>query len=164
MFNREFFDTYLPKGEQLDAKVKQCLVECFKVELPCPDKDLAWLLTTMATFLEDEWRRWLRHEESWKSPQNPDFEHDLQSWVISFRGLDYKNKSQYLTAEGWPCGTTCWFVTIEYGWREHATAEEPLLAVQRAIIMLCACVRASKTQPSKRRNVMEIVKQIMQEQ
>lgn len=161
MFTREMFDTILPPGELLEAAVKRSLIECFDV----PEtslSDLAWLLTVMERFYERHAAYSPTKTEPWQKLHSPEFEND---WThsISFRGLDYKPRSNYMTLEGWPTGTTCWFITVEYGWREQVTAPTPQLAVFRAIVVMCAAFRVRKTAPSKRRDVIEIMKQIMQE-
>lgn len=72
------------------------------------------------------------------------------AWPITANGLKYKSESQYLTAQGWPLGTRCWFVTIECGWREHVFAEDPETALLRAICVVGAARRWRDTNPKQR--------------
>jgi len=162
MFTREVLDSVLPPGDALNAAVRRSLFECFNVDTPYAIIDLEFLLAAMAGFVEMHAGFRKQEEQPWQVLHSPEYEYDW-SYTITVRGVDYKPRSNYLTLEGWPTGTTCWFVTVDYGWRENITAPGPLLAVLRAIIVLCAVVRTSKTAPSKRREVLEVMKQIMQE-
>lgn len=162
MLDKNFLESVLPPGDELNAAVRRCLLECFDVEEPLPVLDLDWLLTTMARFLEKDWHKAFHKKEEWQDIESPEREHDWP-YQISFRGLDYKPRSNYLTEWGWGTGTICWFVTVEYGWRECICAADPRTAVLRAIVVMCAANRTSKTRPSRRRDIVEIIEQIMKE-
>lgn len=50
----------------------------------------------------------------------------------------YKPKDRYLTAEGWPLGTVCWFVEVSSGHeRQRFCAGRPEEAVVRAALWAC---------------------------
>jgi len=166
MFNREYLESVLPAGDKLDSAVARCLVECFDVQhredAERLVKDLPGLLIVMGKFVEKDWHAAFRRDQDWQQSSDPNYENEW-AYQISFRGIDYKPFSNYLTLEGWGTGTICWFVTVEYGWRAHITAEEPRLAVLRAIIVMSAALRSRKTRPSQRSEIEIAVQQIMEE-
>lgn len=56
---------------------------------------------------------------------------------VRWAGPLYKNTAQYLTTEGYPLGTECWYVQVEKaGFREWVCAETAPLAICRAFIRL----------------------------
>lgn len=162
MLTRELLDEILPDSELLDAAVSRCLKECFKVEEASHSAaSVVWILQLMAEALERDFASW-NDKEEWHKPGDPEFSRDWP-YSISFRGLQYKSYSNYLTAEGWPTGTKCWYVTVEYGWREHVTALDPYTAVKRAVVVMCAAFRTKKTRPSSRRELVDVMRTIMSE-
>ena len=53
-----------------------------------------------------------------------------------WEGPLFKPEHNYLTAEGYPLGTTCWYVRLENeGERHWVCAESPALAICRAALM-----------------------------
>lgn len=72
------------------------------------------------------------------------------AWPVRFNGLQYKDRGQYLTNQGWPLSTTCWFVTLECGWRDQVCAEDPELAVVRAVFMMDVAIKWRDTSPKGR--------------
>lgn len=53
------------------------------------------------------------------------------SWV----GPIFKSKAHYLTNEGYPLGTECWYVVIEWdGYRHIVCADTPQMAICRAAL------------------------------
>lgn len=54
---------------------------------------------------------------------------------LEWRGPLYKPSHHYLTAEGYPLGTVCWYVHVErFGWQRCICAETPMLAICRAAL------------------------------
>lgn len=71
-------------------------------------------------------------------------------WPVSMRGLQYKPWSNYLTLEGWPTGTTCWYVCVEAGWRQYAASEHIEVALCRGLILFAVAKAQRDIAPSKR--------------
>lgn len=70
--------------------------------------------------------------------------------------LKFKDVEHYLTAEGYPLGTTCWYVSVEAGgWRDTCCADWPWEALRIAADFLEAVGNGQydkwKEQESKRR-------------
>ena len=54
---------------------------------------------------------------------------------LEWRGPLYKPSHHYLTHEGYPLGTVCWYVHAErFGWRRSICADTPMLAICRAAL------------------------------
>lgn len=82
---------------------------------------------------------------AWKTNESAEWLYSIETG-----GLQYKPSSCYLTAEGWPTGTTCWYVCIESGWREYVGAETPRLAVIRALVVIGLAARLREIAPKER--------------
>lgn len=84
-------------------------------------------------------------------------------WNIEIDGLNYKSRSHYLTAEGWPLQTTCWYVRVECGWREFVAAEIPELAVVRALIVVALAAKRRLITSKDRLPILEMAKVALSE-
>jgi len=52
-------------------------------------------------------------------------------------GLDFKNQNHYMTNQGYPLGTTCWYVHIEFdGKRRWFCCDSACLAIARAVCLV----------------------------
>jgi len=86
------------------------------------------------------------------------------TWPIRAHGLLLKPSDMYLTAEGWPLGTTCWYVLVECGSRWYACAETQHLAVLRGVVLVHALALDSATAPQlRRKSISELIQQIVTE-
>jgi hypothetical protein len=126
-----------------------------------PDSDATWKLAEHLTGVELADRskvltrglRWLADfVEGDRFPVQPDWARERHAYPfpITMRGLEYKSASQYLTAEGWPLGTRCWYVCIDSEWHQFAAAETPEMAIVRAMIVMSLLKLRRETPPEKR--------------
>lgn len=149
MLTRDFLDEFLP-GDEITRRLAERITG-LDLSTDLLPKGLVWL----ADFIEKdrfnsvgdrrpEWRD--RHRDTW--------------WDISHRGLGYKTSTHYLTAEGWPMMTTCWYVCVECGFREFVAAETPELAVLRAICYVDVISRWRATEPPQRRKRHEMLAEL----
>lgn len=53
-------------------------------------------------------------------------------WSFRWVGPIFKGENSYMTNEGFPIDTTCWYVTIEWGFRVHICEPTFKEAVHRA--------------------------------
>ncbi len=163
---REILDEILPEGAQLDKAVEHVLLKIFDTggwDGLYEPLELSNLLKDSAEFIEKIYPRTFIGELPWQKAGTPEYEYDDRNYFITFRGVDYKQRSQYLTLEGWGTGTKCWFVTVEYGWRRHICAETPDLAMRRAVVIIAACFLESQTKPSLRKQHLDYIRGIMKE-
>jgi hypothetical protein len=123
MLDKEYFDKWMPAGIALESIAA-------RITGRRGDFDVLHALNWMAAFQEsDRFSRWPDQMKPWDRPAG-------DWWNLSFRGLQYKGSESYLTAEGWPCGTMCWYVCVECGWREFVCAEGMSTAVARAVLLI----------------------------
>lgn len=56
-----------------------------------------------------------------------------ERWTYHWHGPNFKPVNKYLTSEGYPLGTTCWYVAITYrGYHENICADTMQDAVIKA--------------------------------
>lgn len=104
-----------PAGDMLDVIISEYL----HVELDDYSTKFfsAWTLNEKMSMRMDEWT-WKGGDFLWYGPL-------------------YKPKTQYLTTEGFPLDTTCWYVdVINNGRRAFICADTPALAICRAILFV----------------------------
>jgi hypothetical protein len=82
-------------------------------------------------------------------------------WDIRISGLAYKTSAQYLTQEGWPNGTRCWYVRMECGWREFVAAEGPTLAALRAVVVAHCWQQWRAISPDDRPDLIDVIEEFM---
>lgn len=87
---------------------------------------------------------------AWKEYDPATGVHPETAWSIRIAGLAYKGEDQYLTLEGWPLGTRCWYVRVECGWREFIAAEDPLVAALRGVFYAATTKEWRDTHPQRR--------------
>ena len=145
MFNREFWDRELPDGADLWAAVDRIMRRRVTESVILP-AGLAWLAEVHESdhFPRPAWRSEIPivHESAWS---------------IRPHGLNYKGSDSYMTAEGWCLGSTCWYVTVECGFRDHVIAETPELCMRRAIVFVAATRKWRDTHPKRRSSLHEFV-------
>lgn len=62
---------------------------------------------------------------------------------LVWEGPLFKPAHRYLTNEGWPLGTECWYVRLDVsGWHVMVCAETPALAICRAYLIMADELRA----------------------
>jgi len=87
---------------------------------------------------------------SWRDVNNPDHAHaDWWHYRIT-TCLHFKPEDNYMTTEGWPLGTECWYTTIELGWRNHTCSNTPEMAIYRALILSHVALQHRAMHPKKR--------------
>lgn len=97
---------------------------------------------------------------SWRDVNNPDHAHaDWWTYRIS-TCLDHKGEDNYMTSDGWPLGTECWFCTIELGWRIHTCSETPEMAVYRALILSTVALHHRALHPKRRPHLEDLMAQV----
>jgi hypothetical protein len=142
MITREWLDEHLPADRALDL-----------AETAAPDFRTMLVGKGLSDAL-----RWLAalHEADrvprpkWKDYDPEKGVHPETAWPIRIGGLGYKGNDSYLTAEGWPLGTTCWYVKVECGWREYIAAEEPEIAALRGVFYAAVTREWRDTHPDER--------------
>lgn len=138
--NREWLDEAMPihrLGSLASKEVGEELT---------PENCLGVCLRWLAQFVEGD--RWPR--PPWKEFDPIRGARHETVYSIRFLGLDYKDNMSYLTAEGWPMDTTCWYVTIEMGHRDLIIADEIEHAVMRAVIFAAYSKRFRDIAPEDR--------------
>lgn len=86
----------------------------------------------------------------WRDVNNPDHAHaDWWHYRIT-TCLYFKPEDNYMTTEGWPLGTECWYTTIELGWRNHTCSNTPEMAIYRALILSHVALQHRAMHPKKR--------------
>lgn len=114
--------------------------------------------------------KWLAHISdadsfAFLSPDAPDWtrepapSHDW--WPVSFQGLGYKNKGEYLTGEGWRLGEVCWYVTIQADTNTFIAADTIEHAVVRAVIFVDSYMKWRAIRPSERPDLEDVVRERM---
>ena len=149
--DRKFWDEHVPKDD-LNAAVRVMGICGLAASLGL-DVRLEWLADANEPYFAPkiEWYEALQPWERARSGGLPR--------AISHRGLEYKDEAHYLTAEGWPLGTRCWYFCIDCGYRLFTCAETPELATMRAIIVVDACRRWRATEPAARKNIEIYIKE-----
>ena len=100
---------------------------------------------------------------SWRDVNDPEYAYtDWWSYRIT-TCLNFKPTDNYMTLEGWPLGTECWYTTIELGWREHTCSETPEMAIYRALILTHAALKHRAMHPKKRPSLEELMINISRE-
>jgi len=149
MITREWLDRALPVGPETRlAAEAACGVMFERDTLPIC---LNWLAeaTEADRFPEPEWKQF-------DPERGARFE---SAWPVSMGGLQYKSAGEYLTAEGWPLRTRCWFIVVECGWREIVAAEAPEWAAMRAAIVFAAARDWRDIDPKERPGFLTYVEQ-----
>lgn len=172
MITREWLDKHLPVDACLPLIATRCLVKHFEI---APGEtnvdDLEWVLNVLAKFVEKDWHYpycWPddgENKPSWLRLESPDYDPSATSkmWNISIHGLTYKQRSNYLTAEGWPTGTTCWFMTVDHGWKEHVAALTPMAAALRTVVFVAALLEKRSFKPGTSKRVEDYIKLLTEE-
>lgn len=146
--DKEFWDTHLPDSPETIRRAEAL------TGLDLSNDLLGVGLRWLAEQTEREWMpRWGDEAPEWKRPGSPHFGDYDNS--ISASGLSYKQWSHYLTLEGYPTGTTCWYVRIDAGWRQMVCGETPELALIRALIVFATLQKQRPTAPRMRRELRE---------
>lgn len=143
MLNREFYDEHLPEDADLVS-----IANMFLKDQERPLIRTRFLLYDGLKFLSDfheedkNWQLKKDQKPDWSKVGHPDYVHEHQ-WSITIGGLHYKGSDYYLTNDGWPTGTICWYVPIESGSRFKAAGSTPAAALLRAVVVTCcmSCYR-----------------------
>lgn len=161
VITRDWLNTHIP----VDEKLRDIAAKALGAYIGRPVEnfdDMPSVLVALADLVEKErFFPTAALNPEWMQPDHPDYEHEW-SWNVSIRGLDYKESMSYLTAEGWPCGTKCWFMTVDFGWKEYIAHETPLGALYRTIVVVSACLLSRQQPPKKRKKLVEYIKQVME--
>lgn len=139
MITRGWLDKHLPDTEKLHALARVI------VGSDDPLAQLEWLAQASDS------RRY--YTPAWQKEARANYDHalaDQERWGLDIGGLEYKPESRYLTAEGWPLGTRCWYVLVEKGFREVIAGETPKLALSRGIIFVHCVMMRTDTHPHQR--------------
>lgn len=119
MINREQLDRLMPWGHDLRRTANRltgiATYENFFVE-----ESLNWI----ATFSEEN------------GPGQRAIPRFPGRWIRIDGGLTYKTSGMYMTHEGWPQGTTCWFAVVECGFRWYVAGDAVGVAVLRIVVFL----------------------------
>lgn len=151
MITREELDQHLPAGMRL-ADVANRIIG-----LPYPDIELSLQWLSRITE-EDAFSSLSSKRPPWAKSPGASWGH----WPeLRMDGLQYKYSSHYMTSEGWPSGTTCWFVRIELGMFYIAAAEAPLTAVQRAVVLVHLLLRQREIEPRLRPDIWDMVDSLL---
>lgn len=143
--DRAFLDEVMPDGAALLTTAARLTGMSFGASESCVVLDC---MNWMAEFTEkDRFSSLGDHAPAWKKDGPHRFD---DYWDISARGLEYKNSSEYLTGEGWPLGTKCWFVCVESGWRAFICGETPKLAALRGVIVMATAAKLREIAPDRR--------------
>ncbi len=172
MITREWLDEHIPVDACLPLIATLSAIKYFGVAPGETDVDnLEWILEQFSKFVERDWHYpWSLKSDpvscpSWLKVESPDYDSQATSkmWNISIRGLVYKQRSNYLTAEGWPCGTTCWFITVDHGWKEHVAGLTPMAAALRTMVFVGALVDRRKYKPGTEPQLTECIRRLAEE-
>lgn len=126
MWDRDYLDKYIPNPEV----ASEIILKHYKGGPPA-DASLEDLCVLLADIVRDDRFSAMRGKKDW-TKQHYDGMGDW--WEIHSISLEYKSSGQYLTDEGWPLGTECWFVRICEGANHCICAETPLLAAWRGLV------------------------------
>lgn len=97
---------------------------------------------------------------SWRQRNSPDYCYgDWWEYRIT-TCLNFKPTDNYMTSEGWPLGTECWYSTIELGWRTHTCSETAEMAIYRALILSHTALQHRAMHPKTRPGIEEMMAQI----
>jgi hypothetical protein len=157
--DREFFDRIIPADNELIAKL------CSRITgldlMYSPGENAMAMLEWMADFTEKDWSASFHFNFDWQKPDHPMYVPSGNAWAIFVRGLEYKRSSNYLTLEGWPTGTVCWFVCVEAGYRVYCCAEKPETACQRGVIVMQAMVNTRAIAPRIRPDLATAIQELV---
>lgn len=99
---------------------------------------------------------------AWRDINNHDYAHsDWWHYRIT-TCLHFKPTDNYMTNEGWPLGTECWYCTIELGWRIHTCSETPEMAIYRALILTDTALKHRAMHPKRRPYLKDMMAEIAQ--
>lgn len=150
--NKEFLDRVIPDNPHSTRVAAQVVGKRHFVDnIVC--SGLQWLINVTE---HDEYRS---EKPDWYGKPGMDYMRDW--WPISVDGLNYKKDTEYLTLEGWPLGTRCWYVRIETGWNEFFAADTMECAIVRAIIYVDSYIEWRKIKPKERPDIEEIIERRM---
>lgn len=134
MLTREILDELMPDDEPLKAAVDKLT-----------DYSINWenIVGSGLLWIQDftERQRLGRFDLPRRSATLSSF-----AYPITAGGLLYKHSGQCMTQLNWRLGETCWFVTVESGYREHITGETPTLALLRAIVVMTVMEKMQQTE------------------
>lgn len=147
MITREFLDEHMPPSNRL------FMLAADVAGMTSADDILPKGLRWLASFCEnDRFSGFGDGAPAWR------LQHPLDWWyTVQIDGLSYKDSMQYLTAEGWPSGKPCWYVRIECGMIHYIGAEDPELAVLRAIAFTKVLAERRSTAPDCRRAIDDMI-------
>lgn len=161
MITRDWLNAHIPVDDELPRIAAHAFENVLNRTVENFD-DALQVLTALADLVEkDRWYGLAEHKPAWMQRDHPDYENEC-SYNISIRGLTYKESMSYLTAEGWYSGSPCWFITVDYGWKEYIAHETPKGALLRTIIILSAIYLSREQPPKKRKKLGEYVAQVME--
>lgn len=129
MITREWFETNLPHNDALRDTVIRALRasgDVFSENLT--DSCLSWL----ARLTEKD-----MHSYNTQSSVNA---LGGYTYPVSFDGLGYKDSAHYLTGQGYPTGSICWYVRIACGFHVYTCSPSPELALMRGVIVAQAAL------------------------
>jgi len=147
MFTREWFDLHMPCAAL--RKVVFKLTDLDTCEEVFVKNTLEWLVN---------------FQESDRFPSSPDWRKDFplgSCYSIRFSGIHFKGSLDYLTAEGWPSGTTCWWSRVEEGSHYIVTAETVELLLMRIVVVIEALKIFRSENPHTRRRLTDIIDCLM---
>ena len=122
MLNRNFLDKFLPEEQKTIDLARQALGDEVSVE-----RVLEELRKLQADdYLSNDPRPYPQRGYGRARFQWPNFR---------FEGFSFKPEDHYLTIQGWPLGTECWFVRYNFGYTFFVTANTQIFAVSRAIVL-----------------------------
>jgi hypothetical protein len=152
---RDVLDKVIPKSIHLENRARKIVRIARNDRIPL-EACLIWLADTIehdrfsgfgnGKNLPD-WVRGFSRTDHWQ---------DLQ-----IEGLEYKPAHKYLTAQGWPTGTKCWFVRMECGWREFVAHETPLITALRAVVVAHCWMQWRRIPPEERPDFVKMIQEFM---
>ena len=156
--NREFWEKNFP-DEYACMRLAENL--CDIVLLPDPIKiGLNYMIAAQTADRFSGFSSSDPNAPAWRDINDPDYAHsDWWHYRIT-TCLHFKPVDNYMTLEGWPLGTECWYTTIELGWREHTCSETPEMAVYRALILTHAALKHRAMHPKRRPYLVDMMAEI----
>ncbi len=149
MIYRKEFDELLPDNIR-SRKLVESMIG-ISADLPSADFVLDGLYWAADLCERDRHASWTKYD--WQQPEHPLYNSYEPVWRVSTYGLSYKDSGSYLTAEGWPLGTKCWFMPVNCGWRIYCCGETPQLAVLRGIVIMTIAIEQRELAPKLRQGM-----------
>lgn len=153
--NKEFWDKTFPDKWDMFVAAKRALC---KYSFPRSISYSTVFHTSFAFFAEMNQAESRLFSDSARVPAWARERAFRDLYPISIGGLTYKPTTNYLTAEGYPLGTTCWYCRVDCGPRYIAAHEDPEQAVLRTVLLALALFERRKKAPEERDKLQDILR------